>query len=449
MDASVSPTVLSGSANLSRGSECFLSSTDSLIRIGTNHGFNNNDLINHETSTDHHLILFNEDMSFYNHNLLSPSLSASHHQIQSPYDDSESTSFTSSDRHQQNATTIETTIGLESPMPQSSSDDENRTVNSRNGQLLQHQNTDRGSDANVNLAFRNESLSRTLSQDASSYSLRSHRGKRAASTSLTDSQDKPRIKHRPDPCNSPSSGVIALGTLATASPRLSGYGQHLEVEGNDQAMQQPMTKIHRQNALTVLAQHLDSNIASNVQQLIRGNSVKHQMSTSSLGTSINNSDNDGNQKGDTATSTPSRSRLFANINSKRCGKIKQINRQGIVSPSDFESKSDIVAYVEQKLEDMEESFTFKSATYQTHLKRFLPRPDDKHRKYIERIETFPRIPTSAAEQRELINLRKVRRGMAPDSRLGEGNGLTIKERLDEMLTSLVNKVREFYTIILS
>lgn len=112
----------------------------------------------------------------------------------------------------------------------------------------------------------------------------------------------------------------------------------------------------------------------------------------------------------------------------------------IASPSDFESKSEIVAYVEQKLEGMEESFTFKSATYQTHLKRFLPRPDEKQRKYIERIDSFPRIPTSAAEERELMNLRQVKSGMCPDSRLGDGDGLTIKERLDEMLTSLVNKI---------
>lgn len=119
--------------------------------------------------------------------------------------------------------------------------------------------------------------------------------------------------------------------------------------------------------------------------------------------------------------------------------------QEIVHLNDFRSKAEVVLYVEEKLESMVESFTFKSSTYQTYLKHFLPRPDEKKRRYIERIETLPRIPTSSAEQRELIYLRRVYLGVALDTRLEDWDGFTIKERLDEMLTSLVNKVRRCYT----
>lgn len=114
--------------------------------------------------------------------------------------------------------------------------------------------------------------------------------------------------------------------------------------------------------------------------------------------------------------------------------------QDVASPTDFKSKADLVAYVARKLEGMVESFTFKSATYQMYLKQFLPRPEEKQRRYIEKIDVFPRIPTSVAEQRELAHLRNVQCGITPESRLTDLNGLTIKERLDDILTSLVNKI---------
>ena len=112
----------------------------------------------------------------------------------------------------------------------------------------------------------------------------------------------------------------------------------------------------------------------------------------------------------------------------------------VAFPKDFNSKAELVAYVAHKLESMVESFTFKSATYQMYLKQFLPRPEEKQRRYIERIDAFPRIPTSATERRELCRLRNVQCGVLSDCQVLDPNGLTIKERLDDILTSLVNKI---------
>lgn len=129
------------------------------------------------------------------------------------------------------------------------------------------------------------------------------------------------------------------------------------------------------------------------------------------------------------------------LHTQQLSNIQQRSTQDIVSPTDFKCKAELVAYVAHKLECMVESFTFKSATYQMYLKQFLPRPEEKQRRYIEKIEVFPRIPTSAAERQELAHLRNVQCGITPDSRLTDLNGLSIKERLDDILTSLVNKVR--------
>lgn len=244
----------------------------------------------------------------------------------------------------------------------------------------------------------NQSIIRSLEYDLPY--IRESRKRAAPSSLLEDCQSKQqRIRHLND---SSSTGIITLGTAAS---NLSG--SHLShLTGFD-----------------------NSDHSTNRGGLLPGLSQSQQFGTI---------DSLSHHTSATMETTASRGRCHTAV--KRCRKTKHLDDQDIASPSDFETKSDIVAYVEQKLERMEESFTFKSATYQSHLKRFLPRPDEKHRKYIERIETFPRIPTSLTEQRELINLRKVQRGMTPDSRLGDSDGLTIKERLDEMLTSLVNKV---------
>jgi hypothetical protein len=112
----------------------------------------------------------------------------------------------------------------------------------------------------------------------------------------------------------------------------------------------------------------------------------------------------------------------------------------VAFPHDFQSKAELMAYVAHKLESMVESFTFKSSTYQMYLKQFLPRPEEKQRRYIEKIEAFPRIPTSVTERRELCQLREVDSCLRLEYPLSEVNGLTLKERLDDILTSLVNKV---------
>lgn len=114
-----------------------------------------------------------------------------------------------------------------------------------------------------------------------------------------------------------------------------------------------------------------------------------------------------------------------------------ISNNSAFIPAELRSKSDIMAYVEEVFKHMDESFTLKSATYQLHLKKFLPDPKNTQRKYIQTILNFPCIPASESEKDELTLLRDLEVGASPSSVL---ESITVKGRLDELLTSLVNKV---------
>ncbi|PFH34149.1 hypothetical protein BESB_073010 [Besnoitia besnoiti] len=109
----------------------------------------------------------------------------------------------------------------------------------------------------------------------------------------------------------------------------------------------------------------------------------------------------------------------------------------------------LLNHIYEVLSKAEEYFSFKSALYQLHIKRHLKscvcassRGGHAHNstKAIRLFPFMPTVPINGVEQRALLNVRKRLQAGSSSVLVPGGLGQHVIEELDELLTSLINKL---------
>ncbi|PHJ15959.1 hypothetical protein CSUI_010228, partial [Cystoisospora suis] len=126
---------------------------------------------------------------------------------------------------------------------------------------------------------------------------------------------------------------------------------------------------------------------------------------------------------------------------------------GLIVPVEEEPLSQqqvaLLNHIYEVLSKSEEYFSFKSALYQLHIKRHLKscvsgstggRHSQNNTKAIRLFPFMPAVPINEVEQRALLGVRKHLESCGGFALVQSVSGQQVVEEMDELLTSLINKV---------